>query len=78
MAKEYDTFVETLADLKEGEVEIIIRDLETYEARKVKAMIASSKAQLVDGDTLWIRYSRGVQHKEPWAIKILEELPLSF
>jgi hypothetical protein len=78
MAKEYDTFVETLADLKEGEVEITVRDLETYEAQKVKAIVASSKEMLMDGDTLWIRYSRGVQHKEPWVIKILEELPLSF
>jgi hypothetical protein len=76
MAKEYDTFVETLDDLKEGEeIELTIRDLETYEAKKVKAVVFSSKEKLPDGDTLWIRFSRGTPHKEPWAIKITEELP---
>ena len=77
MAKEYDTFVETLDDLKEGkEMELTIRNLETYEQRKVKAVVSSSKEKLPDGDTLWIRYSRGVPHKEPWVIKITEELSL--
>jgi len=78
MAKEYDTFVETLADLKEGEeIELSIRNLENYEAQNVKAIVYSSKENLPDGDTLWIRFSRGVKHKEPWAIKIIEELPFS-
>lgn len=78
MPKEYDTFVEALADLREGEIEITVRDLETYEAKRVKAVVSSSKEKLVDGNTLWIRYRRGMLHKEPWAIKIIEELPSPF
>ncbi len=77
MAKEYDTFVQALEDLKDGkETELTIRDLETYEQKKVKAIISSSKEKLPDADILRIRYSRGVPVNEPWAIKIIEELPL--
>jgi hypothetical protein len=77
MAKEYDTFVQTLEDLKDGrEMELTIRDLETYEQKKVKAVVSSSKEKLPTADTLRIRYSRGVPVDEPWAIKIIEELPL--
>ena len=77
MAKEYDTFVQALDDLKDGqEMELTIRDLETYEQRKVKAVVSSSKEKLPDADTLRIRFSRGVPVKEPWAIKITGELPL--
>ena len=77
MAKEYDTFVQALEDLKDGkEMELTIRDLETYEQRKVKAVVSSSKEKLPDADILRIRYSRGVPVNETWAIKIIEELPL--
>ena len=77
MAKEYDTFVQALEDLKDGqEMELTIRDLETYEQRKVKAVVSSSKERLPGADTLRIRFSRGVPVNEPWAIKITEELPL--
>jgi hypothetical protein len=77
MAKEYDTFVQALEDLKDGEqMELIVRDLETYEQKKVKAVVSSSKEKLPDGDILRILYSRGVPVKEPWVIKIIEELPL--
>ena len=76
MAKEYDTFVQMLDDLKDGqEMELTIRDLETYEAVRVRALVGSSKEKVPDGDTLWIRFSRGVPVKDPWAIKIIEELP---
>lgn len=77
MAKEYDTFVQNLDDLKEGkETELIIRDLETYEQLKVRALVSSSREKLPDGNLLRIRFSRGVAYDEPWTIKILEELPL--
>ncbi len=77
MAKEYDTFVGSLDDLKEGkEMELIVRDLETYEQLKVKAVVSRSREKLPDGNLLKIRFSRGVPYDEPWTIKILEELPL--
>ena len=28
-----------------------------------------------DGDVLWIRSETGYLHAEPWAIKVIEELP---
>jgi hypothetical protein len=73
--KEYDTFVNTLAELREGEeVELAIRDLESYEARVVKATLSKSPEKLPDADTLWIRFSRGQLSPEPWAIKIIQDL----
>jgi hypothetical protein len=76
MAKTYDIFVEKLSDLEENkETELSIRDGETYEAKKVKAVVASSKAKLPKGDVLWIRALRGQKlTKEPWYIKISQEL----
>ena len=80
MKKEYDTFVNSLQDIPQGqEVALVIRDLtpgtHKYEARHVKAIVSSSPAQLPDGDTLWIRFDRGsFSHPEPWAIKVLAEL----
>ena len=75
MAIEYDTFVDTLDSLREEEeIELSIRDTVTYEARKVRAMVSSSSQKLPDGSTLWIRFSQGILHKQPWTIKITEEL----
>jgi hypothetical protein len=75
MKKEYDTFVDTLSQLREGEeIELPIRDCETYEAIVVKAIISKSPEKLPDGDTLWIRFSRGQLSPEPWSIKIIERL----
>lgn len=75
MVKEYDTFIDELGKLKEGEeIELAIRDLETYDARKVKAIVSSSKEGLKGADVLWLRFNRGLLHKEPWAIKITKEI----
>lgn len=75
MAAEYDTFVNTLDELKQGEeIELKVRDTATFETRIVKAIISSTKSKLPDGDVLWIRFSRGLLHKEPWAIKIIADL----
>ena len=76
MAKEYDTFVANVTDIQEGqEIELNIRDCETYEPRAVKAVVWSSAERLPAGDRLWVRLSRGqVATKEPWAIQIIEDL----
>jgi hypothetical protein len=76
MVKVYDTFVERLSDLEENkETELVIRNCETYEARRVKAVVASSKDKLPEGDMLWVRALRGQKlTKEPWLIKITAEL----
>ena len=75
MTKEYDTFVDDLSQLKEGEeIELQIRDLATYETKKVKVIIASSQEKLPGADILWLRFTRGLLREDPWAIKIIEEL----
>jgi len=76
MAKVYDTFVERLSDLEENkETELVIRDCETYEARRVNAVLVSSKDKLPEGDMLWVRALRGQKlTKEPWLIRITAEL----
>jgi hypothetical protein len=76
MAKDYDTFVVILTDIQEGkEMELNIRDCDTYETKVVKAIVWSSQERLSEGDRLWVRLSRGQPAtKEPWAIKIIEDL----
>jgi hypothetical protein len=76
MAKVYDTFVERLSDLEENkETKLVIRDCETYEARRVNAVLVSSKDKSPEGDTLWVRALRGQKlTKEPWLIRITAEL----
>jgi hypothetical protein len=79
MSQEYDTFVESLGDLPDGgEVRLTVRDLapgrRKYDARYVRAIVASSPEKLPDADVLRVRFLRGYLHPRPWAIKILEEL----
>lgn len=76
MAREYDTYVDDLSILKEGEeITIAIRELDIFRTRVVKAIVSSSKEALPDGDTLWLRWNLGDLRPEPWAIKVLEEVP---
>jgi hypothetical protein len=76
MAKEYDTFIVSLGEIQEGkEIELSIRDCETYETKLVRAIVWSSKEKVAEGDRLWLRLSRGQPAtKEPWAIQIIEDL----
>ena len=76
MAKDYDTFVLNLAEIPEGnEIELNIRDCETYEPKAVRAIVWSSKESVPEGDRLWVRLSRGQPAtKEPWVIRIIEDL----
>ncbi len=79
MKKEYDTFVDDLLTLRQGEeIDIAIRDLTPgvtkYDTRYVKAMVADSPEKLPDGEVLWLRFQRGRLRPKPWAIKVVEEL----
>ncbi|HUL31546.1 MAG TPA: hypothetical protein VLZ03_13925 [Thermodesulfobacteriota bacterium] len=79
MNREWQTFVRKFDDLKEGEVELFIKDLTSgpkkYDTKHVRAQVAKSKNALSDGDLLRIRSESGITALEPWHIKILEELP---
>lgn len=81
MVKEYDTFVDSLADLADGkEMDIALRELTPDQRKKkyktiyVLAKVSSSTANLPDGDKLWVRFSMGHLHPKPWAIKVIKEL----
>ncbi len=79
MAKEWQTFVRKFDDVKEGEIELFIKDLtpgsRKYDTQHVRARVVKSKEALPDGDVLWIRSESGLKAPEPWHIKILQELP---
>ena len=79
MAKEWQTFVRKFEDMKEGEVELFIKDLtpgpRKYDNKHVRVKVSKSKAVLPEGDTLWIRSESGSTAPEPWYMKIIEELP---
>jgi hypothetical protein len=77
--KEWQTFVRKFNDMREGEVRLFIKDLtpgmRKYDTKFVKALVKKSKELLPDGDILFIRSESGLKLKDPWYIKILEELP---
>jgi hypothetical protein len=79
MDKEWQTFVRKFEDLKEGEVELFIKDLTSgpkkYDTKHVRAKVAKSKGALPEGELLRIRSESGITALEPWYMKILEELP---
>lgn len=79
MKKEYAAFVRRLADLGEGEQTLFIKDLtpgpRKYDTKLVRAELSRQPDKIPDGDVLWIRSETGYLHAEPWAIKILKELP---
>lgn len=76
MTKKYDTYVQSISSVKQGEeIELSVRDLDTYEFRVVRAIVSSSIDKLPGGDPLWIRLMKGkIITEEPWAIKIVEDL----
>jgi hypothetical protein len=78
MVKEWQTFIRKFDDIKEGDVEIFIKDLSPgprkYDTKHVNATVSRSQETLPDGDILWIRGESGLKHPEPWYIKIHEEL----
>ena len=79
MAKEWQTFVRKFEDMKEGEVELFIKDLtpgpRKYDTKHVLAKVARSKEALPEGETLWIRSESGTRAPEPFYMSITEELP---
>lgn len=79
MAREWQTFVSKVEDMREGEVRLFIKDLtpgpRKYDTKFVRAMVSKSREPLTDRDVLFVRTESGLKSPEPWSIKILEELP---
>ncbi len=79
MKREFVTFVRRLANLAEGKQVLFIKDLtpgpRKYDTKLVRAELSAHTDHLPEGDILWIRSETGYLHPQPWAIKILDELP---
>ncbi len=79
MSKEYELFLHKDQELKEGEQIVEIRDCDTFEYKKVRAVISKDVGEGLD--KLWIRVyeteiykERAERQPKPWGIKILEEV----
>lgn len=73
----FDTPIKPYTDLKNlTEVEIHVRDTETMEQRGVRAIIATSKDQLPDGDVAKLNiYGRlGERIRQDWYMHVIEVL----
>ncbi len=81
MKREYLTFVRQFKDLREGKLELFIKDLtpgpRKYDTKYVRAEIFRDPEKMMNGDILRIRSESGILLPQPWGIKILEELPES-
>ncbi len=79
MKREYVTFVRRLDCLTEGRQVLFIKDLtpgpRKYDTKLVRAELSRQADLLPEGDILWIRSETGYLHPQPWAIRILDELP---
>jgi len=73
---EYEAMGEDLRGYKEGEeIELEIKDRETFELLSVKAKIFFSKTPTDQREKLWIRaMETGRLKDEPWWIEIIEEI----
>ncbi len=74
-------FVDTGKEkLQEGTGVITIKDLtpgkKKYKHTYVRAELASDPKKLPGADVLWIRGPLGYMRGKPWAIKIIENVPV--
>lgn len=74
-------FVDTGKEkLQNGVVEITIKDLspgkKKYRCNYVRAELSSTPAKLPGADVLWVRGPLGHLRDKPWAIKIIENIPV--
>lgn len=63
------------ASIDAGEALVIeVRDLDTYERKVVRAVLARPGVALEDSDELWILDWVEARQSDPWRIRVLEEL----
>lgn len=78
MKREYVTFVRRIADLREGQQTLFIKDLtpgpRKYDTKLVRSEISRHPDKIPNSDILWVRSETGYLHTQSWSIKILEEL----
>jgi len=84
MAKEYHLIKgrgwgEKDEDPPEGiTIELKVRDADTFEEKRIKAVLQRNKEDLPDSDILWLYGRAGHKPEErpdnPWYLKIIEEI----
>jgi hypothetical protein len=75
----FEAYIGYVADKDEsidaGEPLVIeVRDLDTYERKIVRAVVARPGAALEDGDELWILDWVEARQSDAWRIRVIEEL----
>ena len=77
--REYEVYIGYL-DGKDEEIDahreivVEVRDLETFERKVVRAVLARPGQELPDSDILWVTDWVESSSKEEWKIKVVEEL----
>lgn len=63
------------AEAESGEPVVLeVRDMDTYERKVVRAVIAKPGTELADSDVLWILDWVEARQEDPWRIRVVEEL----
>ncbi len=75
----FEAYIGYVADKDEaiaaGEALVVeVRDLDTYERKVVRAMVAKPGADLADSDELWILDWVEARQPDAWRIRVIEEL----
>ena len=75
--KDYEAYFDSKDDIKIGEeIEIEVKDRDTFEEIKVRAIISDKQDNLESGewDNLWVEFGGNLGiNRENWYIKILKE-----
>lgn len=63
------------AEAESGEPIVLeVRDMDTYERKIVRAVVAKPGTELADSDVLWILDWVEARQEDPWRIRVLAEL----
>jgi hypothetical protein len=71
----YEAFIiEDPNEIPDGEeMELQVRDAETFEQKVVKCIVSKDPSKLEGADVLQVRWQRGQPLDKKWAIKVLED-----
>jgi hypothetical protein len=71
----YEAFIiDDPSEIAEGEeIELQVRDSETFEQKVVKCIVSRDPFKLEGADELLVRWQRGQPLDKMWAIKVLED-----
>ena len=75
MARYEAYIIESPDEIPVGEeIQLQVRDAETFEQKVVKCIVSRDPAELEGADELQVRWQRGQPLDTLWAVKVLEDL----